>query len=53
MKARKAKTRAKAKAKPKDLAIPRKASGRSGRVKGGVWDSRTRTTRQASLIQDL
>ena len=53
MKARKAKRRAKTSSKPKDLAISRRAGGRSVGVKGGVWDTRTRTTRQASIVHDV
>lgn len=53
MKARKTKTRAKAVARPKDLAIRRSAGGRSARVKGGVWDVKTRQTRQTTMTQDL
>jgi hypothetical protein len=50
MKARKTKTRAKTRTKPKDLATSRKVGTR---VKGGVWDARTQQTRQTSLVQDL
>jgi hypothetical protein len=53
MKARKTKTRAKAVARPKDLAIRRNAGGRSARVKGGVCDMKTRQTRQTMMTQDL
>ena len=49
MKARKTKrTRAKAAAKPKDL-----PARRGARVKGGIWDARTKQTRQTTLIQDV
>jgi hypothetical protein len=50
MKARKTKTRAKARTKPKDLATSRKVGAR---VKGGVWDARTQQARQTSVIQDV
>ena len=53
MKARTTKTRAKGVARPKDLAIRRSADGRSARVKGGIWDAKTRQTRQTTMTQDL
>jgi hypothetical protein len=53
MKAGKAKKRAKAKARPKDLAITPKAGARSARMKGGGGDARTRRSLVTTLSLDL
>jgi hypothetical protein len=53
MKAGKAKKRAKAKARPKDLPITPKGGARSARVKGGVGDTRTRRNLVTTLSVDL